>query len=84
MFGITVPYIDKKCNFKLNRRKLIIWDYNLKIQKNMCFQIASNDLLFFFLSLRDSSIGYEPYFMKWRSLVRISPPPLVWTCQKKK
>jgi hypothetical protein len=37
------------------------------------------------LSVSSSSIGCEPRPMKWRSQVRISPPPiLVWTCQKKK
>jgi hypothetical protein len=35
-------------------------------------------------SPRDSSIGWKPHLMKRRLLVRILPPPLVWTCQKKK
>jgi hypothetical protein len=33
---------------------------------------------------RNSSIDWRPRFMKRMSLVRIPPPPFVWTCQKKK
>jgi hypothetical protein len=35
-------------------------------------------------STRHSSIGWGPRLMKRRSLVRISSPPLVWICPKKK
>jgi hypothetical protein len=40
--------------------------------------------LLYQLSLRGSLIGWRPRLMKWKSLVRIPPPFLMWTCRKKK
>jgi hypothetical protein len=42
------------------------------------------DRLLSSLSPRGSSISWGSRLRKWRSLVRITPLSLVWTCKKKK